>query len=262
MDVEAGQGGSARGDVQGVSAPDTRGELRRPQQQQQTQQQSVVSLVAAATGASNDMDTAEGPPQVGGSSTSSICPTREMRALADVVNGKCAGSGGDILDPEAEDMEEIDDDFVRVDVTLDETHEELDQTRCLDIRDLVGSEIDVGAGGQLRVGETVPFIVLKFDPRVDKAWTVPDPELFTELMNIVQGHCYERKLNCQRAYRWATLWGKVGLLGLASRNVKVLTDYREAVEDQLSGQIYFVPKGCSGEERQSYRPAAGKFQDI
>ena len=174
-------------------------------------------------------------------STSSFCPSQEMRELANTISGKCAGSGGDILDPDEEDMEEITDgEFVRLNQTLDATCDDPEQTRILALRDLVGKDIDIGAGGQLRVPEVVQFVVLKFDPRSDKAWAVPEPDLFNELMSIVAGHCYEYDLPCQRAYRWATLWGKVGLLGLSSKNVKDLIDYREVVEDQMSGVIKFT----------------------
>ena len=138
-------------------------------------------------------------------------------------------------------MEEVtDSDFVRLNHTLDAACEDPDQTRVLNLRDLVGKDIDIGQGGQLLVTDVVQFVVLKLDPRIDKAWSVPDPEMFNELMSIVAVHCYEHELECQRAYKWATLWGKVGLLGLDSRNVKDLIDYREVVEDQMSGVIKFT----------------------
>ena len=134
-----------------------------------------------------------------------FCPSKEIRALADIVNVKCAGSGGDVLDPEEDDMDEFDTDFTVLHGVLDETTEALEGERLLDIKDLVGPEIDVGQGGMIKVDEVVSFVVLKKNPDEDKSWTVPTPGLFNELIMRVSNDCFERNLTCQRAYRWATL---------------------------------------------------------
>ena len=88
--------------------------------------------------------------------------------------------------------------------------------------------------------DVVPFVVIKFDPRVDKAWAVPEPEVFKELMNRVMVYCLQRYLTCQRAFRWSNLWGKDGLLGLASKDVPDIIQYREAVEAQTLGPTKFT----------------------
>ena len=171
-----------------------------------------------------------------------LCPTGALKVLADVVNDRCAGGGGDILDSEEEDMEEIDGQFVRIDGMLDTTMGDPDQSVILDVGDLVSPDagIDIGGGGQIRATEIVPFVVLKYDPRVDKFWTVPKPELFQELMARVAGIALELDISCYKAYRWATLWGKVGLLGLASSNIQDIKDYRQVIEEQMSGPVRFT----------------------
>ena len=145
-----------------------------------------------------------------------------------------------MFNPEEEDMEEFDGDFEKLDGTLDVTMEDPQQTRVLEVGDLVSKDFDIGLGGQVRVADVIPFIVLKFDPAVDKSWSIPTPELFDELINRVAGMCTEYNIKCYRAYRWATLWGKVGLLGLSSKDLKDIQDYREVIEDQRSGQVKFT----------------------
>ena len=152
-------------------------------------------------------------------------PTQQMRDLANLINDNCAGSGGAILDPEEEDMEEVDV-LASLDNTLDGTMCEEGGSRIVNIRDLVSREIDVGDGGDIRVDDTISFVVLKLDPRVDASWTVPDPDLFNELMNRVICHCFENDLACQRIFKWSNLWGKVGLVGLASHSIDDITEYR------------------------------------
>ena len=161
-------------------------------------------------------------------------------ALADAVNDKCAGSGGDVLDSEEEDMEEVDGAFVRLDGAMSVTIADPNRSRILEVADLVNDEIDIGTGGQIKVSEVVPFVVLKLDPRVDKSWAIPGPALFEDLMNRVSSVCLEHNVPSYRAYEWATLWGKVGLLGLSSASVEDMIEYRKVVEAQMSGPIRFT----------------------
>ena len=83
-------------------------------------------------------------------------------------------------------------------------------------------------------------MILKLTEGEDKSWTVPSPDLFRELINRVSGHCFDNNLACQRAFRWATLWGRVGLLGLASKNLGDLQAYRELIECQQTGSTRFT----------------------
>ena len=46
-------------------------------------------------------------------------------------------------------------------------------------------------------------------------------------------------LPCGKIFKWSNLWGKVGLLGLASKNNRLLADFRNLVETQVKGKIHF-----------------------
>ena len=83
-------------------------------------------------------------------------------------------------------------------------------------------------------------MVLKFDPRCDKMWTVPEPLLFHDLINRVHCQIQKSDLRCKSAYRWANMWGKVGLLGLSPANKDYLNEYRGVIEDQVLGEINFT----------------------
>ena len=149
-----------------------------------------------------------------------------------------------MFDPEEDDMDEIDGDFERINQTLDATVENLDQSRYVEIRELAGSGIDVGMGGQIAVGEVIAFVILKYTEGKDASWTVPSPGLFRDLIHRISGQCFDQNLLCQRAFRWASLWGRVGLLGLGSRNLDDIKAYRELVESQVTGgtRFTFFPK--------------------
>lgn len=148
--------------------------------------------------------------------------------------------GGDIFDPEEEDMEEIEDVHWRLDETMDITAIDTDQTRVLELADLVGDGIDIGSGGQIRVTDVIPFVILKWNPETDKSWTIPAPDLFEDLMSRLECVSLEQDIVCFRAYRWANLWGKVGLLGLASGDLRDIREYREMIENQMLGRTKFT----------------------
>ena len=192
----------------------------------------------------DQMETAAGPsaaPSVADQrSTSFLCPSKAIRELADAVNIRCAGSGGDIFDPEEEDMEEIEGVHWRLDETLDMTAIDTDLTRSVELADLVGQDIDIGMGGQIRVTDVIPFVILKWNPETDRSWTIPSPEVFEDLMARVECVSLESDVVCLRAYRWANLWGKVGLLGLSSSDLRDLKEYREMIENQMLGRTRFT----------------------
>ena len=64
--------------------------------------------------------------------------------------------------------------------------------------------------------------------------------MFNILVNRVTVYCLERKLECAQAFRWTSLWGRVGLVGLASRSLKDIQQFREAVEEQMSGPTKYT----------------------
>ena len=166
--------------------------------------------------------------------------SKTVKHLANAVNDHCAGSGGDVLDAEVEDMEEVDGQFVRLNMTLDAMEADKDEDVIFEVADLVSPEIDIGPGGQIRVTDVVSFVVLKFDEKVDKDWTLPSPGLFQELLARVACVCLEYDIACYRAYKWGTLWGKVGLLGLSSNSLKDIQEYRIVIEDQIFRGIRFT----------------------
>ena len=84
---------------------------------------------------------------------------------------------------------------MKLDSTLDATTDGTNDTRVLELRDLVGSEIDIGTGTELRVGDVIPFVVLKYEVGVDKAWGVPSLGLFRSLLNRVTTYIYEHNLD-------------------------------------------------------------------
>ena len=47
-------------------------------------------------------------------------------------------------------------------------------------------------------------------------------------------------MSCRLAYRWANLWGRVGLIGLSPTNKDHLNDYRHVIETQVLGETNFT----------------------
>ena len=121
---------------------------------------------------------------------------------------------------------------------------DLDESVVFDVCDLVAEDMDLGDMAPIRVHDVVPFVVLKFDPRVDKHWAVPEPQMFHNLVSRVECQAMEEGSDAQLAYRWANLWGKVGLLGLSSKKKPILCEYRRLVEAQVINGARFtlIPK--------------------
>lgn len=115
-----------------------------------------------------------------------------------------------------------------------------DDTVVFDVGDIVSSNVDIGKGGRISVKQIVQFVVLKYDPNVDEDWTVPEPRIFKELLVRVDCEILERNLDCRKAFKWANLWGRVGLVGLSPLDIGLLNQFREAVEDQLLGDTKFT----------------------
>ena len=124
----------------------------------------------------------------------------------------------------------------------EDTHDttaELDTTQIFNIRDLVNNNMEVTEGVQIRSRDVVSYVLLKWDSTVDRNWTVPDPQLFHDLVNRVESRVMELKLQCGDVLKWTNLWGKVGLLGLSIKNHALLTEFRELIEKQMTGTIKF-----------------------
>ena len=167
--------------------------------------------------------------------------SNEVRTISRSVNTHCAGTAGEFFDPREDGVNEIHMNYVSLeDDMLNGSSTELNRTQTLEIADLAGGGIDVGRGGQILVTDVIAFVVLKFDPTSDKSWSVPDPPLWEDLINNVLGYIVEHGLPCGQAYRWANLWGRVGLLGLSPKKMDLVHQYRKVIELQRTGNIRFT----------------------
>ena len=107
------------------------------------------------------------------------------------------------------------------------------------IRDLVNERMEVVEGTEIRSKDVIPFVVLQWDSSKDTNWTVPEPQLFHDLVNRVESRVMELGLKCGDVLKWSNMWGKVGLLGLSARDRDMITSFRELIEKQVTGTIKF-----------------------
>ena len=158
--------------------------------------------------------------------TPAMWSTPEIEAISEVIGLRCAGGSGEFIAHDEPDMDLIEMDYHSSNA-LDQTISvDLDETRAFDIRDLVSSDINVGAGGQVRARDVIPFVVLARHRRgtqpstMNRAtpWTVPDTREFHSLITRLECYMISKQLPCIKAKKWANLWGKVGLIGLSPRN--------------------------------------------
>ena len=206
-----------------------------------TQSRDIGSRPAPTSGGSSTLTGATGEGRDEEGDVALLPPTSEtITCITDAMNAKCTGGGDEFFEPAEEGVEEVEDEFYELDAGLDETLGDRNITRVVNVADLVGDQIDLGNGGTMKIAEIIPFIVLKYDPMTDKNWTIPDPDLYWILINRVTNAAMERDNTAGDAYRWATLWGKVGLIGLASRDLTALNGYRKLVEEQVSGNTRFT----------------------
>ena len=75
--------------------------------------------------------------------------------------------------------------------------------------------------------------MLKYDSEVDSDWTVPDPATFRDLLGRVDSEVLEFNLPCRRAFLWGNLWGRIGLVGLSSKDLTLVNEFRLIVENQI-----------------------------
>ena len=202
----------------------------------------IVPLQGGGRAASSAVTTVVAGPQLEeGELPSAVEPASAMvRAISDAVNYRCAGSTGEFFDPDEKGVYEVNMDFYTMEAgSLDDSNT-TERTQTLEIADLAGAGIDVGKGGQVLVTDVIPFVILKFNPETDKTWTVPDPSTYQDLINSASGRIVERNLPCGAAYRWANLWGKVGLLGLSPKNMDHVREFRALIEEHMAGRTRFT----------------------
>ena len=96
-------------------------------------------------------------------------PELKVSVVADEVNLRCPGAGGEFFGPEERGVEERSASYFfegdELDVTTD-----LDATIMLDVAELVREEMRMGTGSapQIRAKDAVAFVVLKYNPEIDK----------------------------------------------------------------------------------------------
>ena len=161
-----------------------------------------------------------------------------VRGMSEAVNRRCAGGNGEFFDPDDTAI-----DHIQMDTEYSggahDTTTELDSTQVFSVRDLVGDQMEVAEGVQIRSRDIVSYVLLKWDSTTDTNWSVPDPQLFHDLVNRVESRPMELKLRCGDVLKWSNLWGKVGLLGLSIKDRDLLTEFRELVERQVTGTMKF-----------------------
>ena len=165
-----------------------------------------------------------------------------MEAISDVISHKCAGGGGEFFEDGEKGVVEHDLDFYSAEDEESELNVTagLDETIVLEVERLVSHEIKPEHGAQIRAKEVIPFVVLKFNPERDRHWTVPEPNIFHDLINRVEGVIVEENLDCDRVCLWGNMWGKVGLLGLSPKYPDLINQYRVLVEGQILGKTRFT----------------------
>ena len=99
--------------------------------------------------------------------------------------------------------------------------------------------MEVAEGVEIRSRDVIPYVLLKWDTARDTNWTVPDPQLFHDLVNRVESRVMEQNLKCGDVLKWSNLWGKVGLLGISAKDHDQLTAFREVIEKQVTGTTKF-----------------------
>ena len=214
-----------------------------------------------------------GPPMVppqpcsGATSTgvSSLAPD-EVDKISDAVNLRGAGSHGEVLDPTDEAVDQISMEYMYAEGAHD-TSSVLDTTQVFPIRDLVSSDIAVDDRVVIRSRDVIPYVLLKWDTRVDKGWSVPDPTLFHDLTNRVDTVISDGDLPCGAVLKWSNLWGKVGLLGLSAKNKTLLNEFRDLVEEQVTPTTKFTIYPRDGLDKKGVvtillRETYRGFQDV
>ena len=195
------------------------------QQLQQSRQQTTALLPSGQAGVLSAMD---------------VLTPEAVRGMSEAVNRRCAGGNGEFFDPDDTAIDNVAMEVVYAgeDDEMDTTAE-LNTTQVFSIRDLVNEQMEVAEGVEIRSRDIIPYVVLQWDSEKDTNWTVPDPQLFHDLVNRVESRVMEENLKCGDVLKWSNLWGKVGLLGLSAKDHDQLTAFREVIERQVTGTTKF-----------------------
>ena len=166
-----------------------------------------------------------------------------MKALSDDVRLRCAGGSGEHFREDEPGVERVEEEPA-IKLDLLDTTIDLDESVIMEVGELIADDMDIPQSIQIRSREMIAFVIIKFNPETDKTWTIPEPMVYNDLLNRVEGQICEENNPCSRAYRWANLWGRVGLLGLAPSNKEHINEYRKIVEQQELGCTRFsmIPK--------------------
>lgn len=155
--------------------------------------------------------------------------------ISDAIHLRCAGGGAEFFEPGEQGVATVDQEFrsateLGPNLTID-----LDETRVFSMRDLISSDIHVHRDTQVRSRNIIQFVILA-RPRASPTdgsrakWTVPDPDVYRDLINRSECYMATNRLPCLKAVKWTNLWGKVGLVGLSAREAEHLEDYRTVIE--------------------------------
>ena len=158
--------------------------------------------------------------------------------MSKAVSRRCAGGNGEFFDPDDSAIDQV---LMDVEYSggAHDTTVELDTTQVFSVHELVNDGMEVVEGAEIRSRDVISFVLMKWDSSVDTNWTVPEPQLFHDLVNRVEDRANELRLKCGDVLKWSSLWGKVGLLGLSIKDRDLLIEFRELVEKQVTGSIKF-----------------------
>ena len=194
-------------------------------------------------------------PEQEGAATPAWASSDGIVAISELINLRCAGGGAEFFSHEEPGVQQVQGAVVSAPTADAERSMELDESRVFDIRDLVTSAIEVHRGSQVRSRGVIQFIILCrprrdalddiFRPPVVEgpdapnnannshprtAWSIPEPQLFHDLIHKLSCMMVSDKIACLRAQKWANLWGKVGLVGLSAKNPDDIRQYRNVLE--------------------------------
>jgi hypothetical protein len=98
----------------------------------------------------------------------------------------------------------------------------------------------------IRAKGIIQFVVVatKAGPSNDNNWHLPSLQLFHDLVSDVECTLLSQQSQALNALKWASPWGKVGLIGLASNDSTLLQEYRFTIgTTQLDGyEFATIPK--------------------
>jgi hypothetical protein len=125
-------------------------------------------------------------------------------------------------------------------IPMGELKESLQQTKILQTTSLLDPEEFIGnLPPQVKAKGTLQFVVMACSED-DSNWFVPPLQTFFDLISQVECSLIEKQSNALTALKWASQWGEVGLVGLSTRNLELLQDYRRALATTVIDNICFT----------------------